>query len=491
MAQPGSQTSAFPQPRAAVEPPGPDGQPPARASAEPLPELIGRLRAGFATGRTRPLEWRLAQLESLGRLLVEHEHDFVTALRHDLGKPPFETWAAELRVVGREIEELRRHLRKWARPERQKVPWILRPGSAHIVREPLGLVLVIAPWNYPVQLLLAPVAAAIAAGNAVVCKPSEVSSATSATLAQLLPRFLDPDVFAVVEGGVAETTALLDQRWDHIMFTGNGTVGRIVAAAAAKHLTPVTLELGGKSPAIVDRDSNIKLAASRIAFSKFLNSGQTCVASDHVFVHADVEEQLVAALRKEIRSRYGKEPRRSEDYGRVVNTGHTERIKGLLDAGGFEVAHGGEVDVDSRYVAPTVLRGVASDAAVMGEEIFGPVLPVLTFEDISEPIAAINAGDKPLALYLFTSSEETVRRVLEGTSSGGVCVNDAITHLLVPGLPFGGVGESGYGAYHGRTGFDTFSHRRSVLRRPSRSIDPQVLNPPYSRWKNAVVRRTF
>ncbi len=460
-------------------------------SSHDLPALVARLRAGFATGRTRPLAWRLAQLESLGRLLVEREAEFVAALGHDLGKPPFETWAAELRVVGREIDEIRRQLRRWARPERQKVPWILRPGSAHVVREPLGVVLVIAPWNFPVQLLLAPLAAAIAAGNAVVCKPSEVSSATSATLARLLPMYLDQDAFAVVEGGVPETTALLEQRWDHIMFTGNGTVGRIVAAAAAKHLTPVTLELGGKSPAIVDRDANVKLAASRIAFSKFLNSGQTCVAADHVYVHEDVEEKLHAALRKQIVSRYGKQPARSEHFGRVVNTGHTERIKGLLDAGGFDVAHGGEVDVDDRYVAPTVLRGVSADADVMGEEIFGPVLPVLTFTDIAEPIAAINAGDKPLALYLFTSSDDTVQRVLDGTSSGGVCVNDAISHLLVPGLPFGGVGESGHGAYHGRAGFETFSHRRSVLRRPSRSIDPPLLNPPYSRWKNALLRRVF
>jgi aldehyde dehydrogenase (NAD+) len=480
-----SQLTAQPHPS---DPP-PD--PSADLFAEPLSELLPRLRAGFATGRSRSLDWRLGQLDALRRLLDEREDEFVAALGHDLGKPPFETWAAELRVVSREIHDIRRNLRRWVRPERQKVPLILRPGRASIVSEPLGLVLVIAPWNFPVQLLLAPLAAAIAAGNAVVCKPSEVSSATSATLARLLPQYLDPDLVAVVEGGVPETTALLEQRWDHILYTGNGTVGRIVAAAAAKHLTPVTLELGGKSPAIVDRDANVKLAASRIAFSKFLNSGQTCVASDHVYVHSEVADRFLAALRKEILSRYGKAPAESRHYGRVVTRAHTERIKGLLDAGGFDVAHGGEVDVDQRYVAPTVLTGVAADAEVMGEEIFGPVLPVLTFDDIAEPIAAINDGDKPLALYLFTSSDDTVRRVLDGTSSGGVCVNDAITHLLVPGLPFGGVGESGYGAYHGKAGFDTFSHRRSVLRRPSRGIDPPLLNPPYSRWKTVLTRKVF
>jgi aldehyde dehydrogenase (NAD+) len=275
------------------------------------------------------------------------------------------------------------------------------------------------------------------------------------------------------------------------MFTGNGTVGRIVAAAAAKHLTPVTLELGGKSPVIVDRDANVKLAAGRIAFARFMNAGQTCVAADHVYVHADVADALMDALRAEIVARFGAKPEESPDYGRMVNAGHAQRVKALLDAGGFAVAHGGEVDVEGRYVAPTLLHPVDPGSAVMAEEIFGPVLPVLTFEDLAEPIAAIAAGDKPLAMYVFTSSEETVQRVLDGTSSGGVCVNDAISHLLAPSLPFGGVGESGYGAYHGKWGFDTFSHRRPVLRRPSSAIDPPMLRPPYTRWKRAVTRRIF
>ncbi len=467
--------------------------PPAPADpASPRPDdAVERLRRTFRSGRTRPLAWRLAQLDGLERLVTEREDELVAALRHDLGKPPFESWAAELRFVVRELDELRRNLPSWMRPERQKVPWLLRPGKATVVREPAGVVLVIAPWNYPVQLLLAPLAAALAAGNAVVCKPSEVATRSSAVLARFLPEYLDPDAVAVVEGGVTETTALLEQRFDHILYTGNGTVGRIVAEAAARHLTPVTLELGGKSPAIVDRDANVKLAASRIAFARFMNSGQTCVAADHVYVHRDVERKLLDALRKEIVSRFGKDPQQSEHFGRMVNTGHTARVKAMLDAGGFEVAHGGRVDVDARYVEPTVLRGVAPDAAVMDEEIFGPVLPVLTFEDLDEPLARIADGDKPLALYLFTSSQATVQRVLAETSSGGLCVNDAVSHLLVPGLPFGGVGESGYGAYHGRWGFDTFSHRRAVLTRPSWTSDPSVLKPPYKRWKQAVVRRIF
>jgi aldehyde dehydrogenase (NAD+) len=353
------------------------------------------------------------------------------------------------------------------------------------------VVLVIAPWNYPVQLLVGPLAAALAAGNAVVCKPSEVAPATSAALARLLPEYLDASAVAVVEGGVEETTALLEQRWDHIFYTGNGVVGRVVAAAAAKHLTPVTLELGGKSPVIVAEDANIGLAASRVAFAKFLNAGQTCVSADHVYVHRSVEEEFLDALRREIDKRYAGRPRDSADFGRIVNQRHTQRIKDLLDAGGYDVVCGGGVDVEARYVAPTVLRGVACDAAVMREEIFGPVLPVLAYVDLAEVTSAINAGDKPLAMYLFTGSDDVVDEVLATTSSGGMCVNEAMSHLMVPGLPFGGVGESGYGAYHGKWGFEAFSHRRAVYRRPSWFVDSPMLNPPYTRWKRALVRKVF
>ncbi len=463
------------------------------SGVSPAPgELLGAGGGALYTrGRRRPLMGRARQVAALGRLLVERESELVAALGEDLGRAPFEAWAADLRVTGREIEELQRHLATWVEPQRVKLPLLMRPGTAEIVPEPLGVVLVIAPWNYPVQLLLGPLAAALAAGNAVVCKPSEVAPATSAALARILPDYLDHDAVAVVEGGVAETTVLLEQRWDHILYTGNGTVGRIVAAAAARHLTPVTLELGGKSPVIVARDANLKLAASRVAFAKFLNAGQTCVAADHVYVHRDVEGQFLEALTNEIRKRYGSDPRASKDFGRIVSSRHAQRLEGLLNRGGHQVVCGGEVDVEGKYVAPTVLRGVTRDSAVMSEEIFGPVLPVLTFEDLSEVTDAINAGDKPLALYLFTGSETTIDQVVSTTSSGGLCVNDAISHLLVPSLPFGGVGESGYGSYHGRWGFDTFSHRKGVLRRPSWLVDPPLLNAPYPRWKRILTRRVF
>ncbi|HET7350205.1 MAG TPA: aldehyde dehydrogenase family protein [Marmoricola sp.] len=457
--------------------------------ADAAAALVARLRASYSSGRTRTLAWRRRQLAGLKRMLDEREDEFVTALVEDLGRPPFEAWAADLATTVREIDDAQKHLGSWMAPERRKVPAILRPGRAQIVREPLGVVLVIAPWNYPVQLLAAPMTAALAAGNAVVCKPSEVAPATSAAFARFLPEYLDSSAVAVVEGGVPETTALLEQQWDHVFYTGNGTVGRIVAAAAARNLTPVTLELGGKSPFVVARDANIELAASRVAFARFLNAGQTCVAADHVWVHREVEQEFLDALQAELRKRYGRSPRSSKDFGRMVSTGHTERVKRLLDAGDAEVVCGGEVDVEERYVAPTVLRGVTPDSAVMGEEIFGPVLPVLTFDDLGEVVDAINAGDKPLAIYLFTASDETVDRMLGSTSSGGVCVNDAMSHLLAPSLPFGGVGESGYGAYHGRWGFETFSHRKSVYRRPAWNWDPGILNPPYTRWKKALVKR--
>jgi aldehyde dehydrogenase (NAD+) len=460
-------------------------------SAGDAEQLLARLRATYATGRTRTLAWRQAQLAALRRMLVECEPELVAALGEDLGRAPFEAWAADLRATARDIQDLQKHLDAWVRPERTKVPWLFRPASAHVIHEPLGVVMVIAPWNYPVQLLVGPLAAALAAGNAVVCKPSELAPATSGVLARILPQYLDAEAVAVVEGGIPETTALLDQRWDHILYTGNGTVGRIVATAAAKHLTPVTLELGGKSPTIVARDANLKMAASRVAFSKFLNAGQTCVATDHVFVHREVEQEFLDAVTKEIEKRYGRSPRTSRDFGRMINSGHTERVKGLLDKGDHDLVCGGEVDVAAKYVAPTVLRNVTRDSAVMGEEIFGPVLPVLTFEDITEVTDAINAGDKPLALYLFTNSDETVEQVLHSTSSGGVCVNDVMMHLLVSGLPFGGVGESGYGSYHGRWGFETFSHRKAVFRRPGWVADPPLLNPPYGRWKQKLVRRVF
>jgi aldehyde dehydrogenase (NAD+) len=366
------------------------------------------------------------------------------------------------------------------------LPLAQQPGRATVHREPYGVVLVIAPWNYPIHLLLLPMVGAIAAGNAVVGKPSEVAARTSATLARLVPEYLDPEAVAAVEGGVAETQALLAERFDYVFYTGNGRVGRIVMAAAAEHLIPVTLELGGKSPVIVDESANIEVAARRIAFGKFLNAGQTCVAPDYALVTRTREAELVQQLGRAIREFYGPDPAASPDYARIVNDAHFRRLEQLL--AGTTPAIGGETNAAGRYVAPTVLRDVSPEAPVMADEIFGPILPVLTVTDVDEAIRFVNDRDRPLALYVFAESAAVQQRVLERTSSGGVCVNATVLHVAVPTLPFGGVGASGMGAYHGKTSFDTFSHRKSVLDRPTR-IDPKLAYPPYTKVKERLVRR--
>lgn len=451
-----------------------------------VPDLAARLRDSFAAGRTRPLAWRLGQLERLRALLAENGDALVRALEQDLRKPDPEGWATDVGFTIGEIDLARKQLRAWAKPQRVATPLSLQPARSWVVSEPLGVVLVIAPWNYPVQLALAPLAAAIAAGNCAVVKPSEVTPHVSAQLAALLPRYLDPECYALVEGGVAETQALLAERWDHIFYTGNGRVGRIVMAAAAKHLTPVTLELGGKSPCLVDDGVDLALTARRIAWAKFLNCGQTCVAPDYVLVSAAREQELVEQLVRAVRAFYGDDPQRSPDLARIVDERHVERLAKLLESGTPVI--GGTVDRADRYVAPTILRDVAPDAPVMQEEIFGPILPVLPVRDMDEAIAFVNARPKPLALYVFTDRPAVEAAVLERTSAGGVTVNAAIWHLGNPNLPLGGVGESGMGAYHGRHGFDAMSHRKSVLKK-GWWPDPSIGYPPYTKLKKALIKR--
>ena len=452
---------------------------------------VARLRRTFEGGGTRDLGWRRAQLDGLLRMFADHEVEFLDALAADLGRPRFEGWLADVQATVREVKELRRNLARWTAERRVRPPWQLLAAKPRIMREPLGVVLIIAPWNYPVHLLVTPLAAALAAGNAAVVKPSELAPAVSAVLAELLPAYLDAEAVAVVEGGVAETSTLLQERFDHIFYTGNGRVGRIVAEAAARHLTPVTLELGGKCPVIVDAGANLRVAARRVVWGKFINAGQTCVAPDYVLVAESVHDELVDEMVRAVQAHRGADPRHSESFGRIVNESHARRLQALLDQGGYgTIAFGGTVDVAARYVAPTILAKVERHAAVMGEEIFGPILPVVPVDDTEEAIRHVNAGEKPLALYVFASSDAVVKRVLQTTSSGGACVNDVMTHLLVPGLPFGGVGASGYGDYHGRWGVETFSHRRSVLERPT-WFEMPVLYPPYSAAKERIVRRLF
>lgn len=451
-----------------------------------IPQTVASLRATFDSGRTKPLSWRLAQLAGLRRMLTERAAEFEDALLEDLAKNPTESQIAELGFVVGEIDHMRRNLRKWLRPRRVAVPGALLPAKAQVVLEPVGVVLVIAPWNYPVQLLLAPVVGALAAGNAVVLKPSELAPATSAAMARLVPQYLDPAAVAVVEGGVEETTALLAQRWDHIFFTGNGRVGRIVAAAAAEHLTPVTLELGGKSPVYVDDSADLAAAARRIAWGKFMNAGQTCVAPDYILATKAVSERLAAELGNAVRALYGDDPSDSPDYGRIVNDRQFERLAGLLGSG--TTAVGGRSEAASRYLAPTVLVDVPRDSAVMGEEIFGPVLPIVAVDGLDDAIAFIRSGDKPLALYVFSERRDVRRRILTETSSGAVGFGVPAAHLAVGGLPFGGVGESGSGAYHGRRSLETFSHEKAVLTKALAPDTLQLIYPPYTEAKDRFAR---
>lgn len=432
---------------------------------EQAADTVARLRGTFRTGRTKSVEWRKEQLGRLRAVLTEHGDDLAAALHADLGKSATEAHRTEIDFTVREIDHTLEHLDEWLRPEPAPVPAHLgADATAWTQYDPLGVVLVIAPWNYPAQLLLAPMVGALASGNAVVAKPSELAPATSAALAELIPAYLDTDAVAVVEGGIPETTALLAQRFDHIFYTGNGTVGRIVMRAAAEHLTPVTLELGGKSPAFVDRDADLGVVADRLARGKFLNAGQTCVAPDYVLTDPETAPALEAALVHAVEGIFGSDPAASPEYGRIINERHFDRLSGLLDSG--RVAVGGGSDRADKYIAPTMLADVAPDAPVMREEIFGPILPIVTVPGLDAAVDFINDRDKPLALYVFTDSDTTRDRIAAETSSGGLGHGLPLAHLTVSDLPFGGVGESGMGNYHGRYSLDTFSHRKAVLSKP-------------------------
>ena len=454
-------------------------------AASAIPETLRRLRATFATGKTHPLEWRLQQLSELARMMREHEEEFADALKADLGKSRFEAVLTEMSFVESEARYALKHLRRWVRPKRVRTPLMALPGRSCIQPEPKGVVLVIAPWNYPLSMVCAPLVGAIAAGNCAVVKPSEITSHTSAAVARVLPRYLDADAFAVVEGGVPETTELLEHPFDHILYTGNEHVARIVMAAAARHLTPVTLELGGKSPCIIDEDADLEVAASRIAWGKFINAGQTCVAPDHVLVHKAVAARFVDVLAAKIQAFYGADPRQSPDFGRIASERHTARFANLL--AGQKVHTGGQVDVGNRYVAPTIVLDPDPASELMREEIFGPVLPVITVDEMHHAVSFVAARPKPLALYLFTKSRALEATVLKRLSAGSVCVNDAVIFMVSPELPFGGIGASGMGRYTGWYGFETFSHMKPVMKRGFR-LDAPMRYPPYDDFKQKLMR---
>lgn len=438
-------------------------------------DIIRKQRDFFKTGKTKDVAFRIEQLKTLKQAVVEHQTAIMEALRADLNKPEFEAYATEV-VVIREIDYCLKHIKSWTKPKKAATPIEQLPAFARIYPEPLGVVLIIGPWNYPFQLIISPLVGAIAAGNCAILKPSEIASHTSNVLADIIQKHFDPAYIAVIEGGVETSQQLLAEKFDHIFFTGGTAIGKIVMEAAAKHLTPVTLELGGKSPCIVDADINIEHTARRITWGKFINAGQTCIAPDYLLVDKTIKQDLLDSIQKCIREFYGDEPVSSPDYGRISNKKHFSRLAEFLKDG--EIIIGGETNPDECYIAPTVIDRVSLEDPVMQEEIFGPILPVIGYSDVTEAIAIINERPKPLALYLFSRNKNLQERVCWETSSGGVCINDTVMQVAVSSLPFGGVGDSGIGSYHGKASFDTFSHYKSVLNRSFR-LDPKWRYAPY------------
>ena len=422
--------------------------------------IIQTQRDFFQTGKTKDVNFRIEQLKNLKQAIIEHEQSIVEALQADLHKPEVETYLTEISVI-KDIDYAIKHLQNWSKPQKAAVSWDFFSYSAKIYPEPLGVVLIIGPWNYPFQLIISPLIGAIAAGNCAIIKPSEIASHTSDVIAKIIAKHFDPAYLAVVEGGVEASQKLLAEKFDHIFFTGGTAVGKIIMAAAAKYLTPVTLELGGKSPCIVDTDINLEHTVRRITWGKFINAGQTCIAPDYLLVNKTIKKDLIDGLEKSLKEFYGENPASSPDYARIISQKHFERLVSFLKDG--EVVIGGENQPSERYIAPTLIDNVSLEDSVMQEEIFGPILPIIEYTDIAEAIALINSRPKPLALYLFSQDKNLQKRVLQETSSGGVCINDTVMQVGVSSLPFGGVGDSGIGNYHGKASFDTFSHKKSVL----------------------------
>ena len=449
--------------------------PPAAAH---LPDAAA-MRAPVERGETRPLRWRLQQLDRLETLLREHEPAVLEALAADLGKHPLEA-TFEIVAIRQEIALTRKRLRRWMAPRPVALDLALQPCRAWVERQPLGCVLIIGPWNYPFQLSLHPLVSALAAGNSAVVKPSEHAPRTAALIAELLNNAFPPEIVRVVLGDAAAASQLLEQRFDHVFFTGGGRVGSLVMKACAHHLTPVTLELGGKSPVIVLGDTDVATTARRVAWGKGLNAGQTCIGPDHLLVEASVREPLVAAIATELERFYGADPLRSPDLGSIVNDAQFRRLEGLLEGARQrgQVLVGGRSDAASRRIEPTLLAVDSLDDPLMQEELFGPLLPVLTIDGLDDALEQIRRRPRPLALYLFSRSSTAQRRVLEASSSGSVVFNDVVVQGAAAALPFGGVGPSGMGSYHGEAGFRTFSHERSVVSRPFR-LDLPFRYPPY------------
>lgn len=452
--------------------------------------LNTQAREAFKSGRTRPLQWRLQQLDAVAALFSERDAEINHALQEDLGKCAFEAFCTETGLVLNSCKLMRDNLKKWMKPQKVSFPLPVQPASGAIIAEPFGVVLIFSSWNFPINLAFEPLIGAIAAGNAVVLKLSEVAPAVSMLLAKLIPLYLDKHAIKVVEGGIPESEALLKQKWDKIFYTGNTQVGKVVMTAAAKHLTPVTLELGGKCPTILDSRVNFEVAARRIASGKWgVNCGQACLAPDYILVEDKDAQRLIKVLATTLKEFYGTDLEKCPDLTRIVNPRHFSRLKNYLEdlSTAKTVVYGGQCNDKTLFIEPTILLNPPLDSAVMTEEIFGPILLIVTVQTMSDAIDFVNSREKPLALYLFTNDENLKNRVLNETSTGSLLVNDTIIHFGLSMMPFGGIGDSGMGAYHGKYSFDNFSHMKPVMYRAMWG-DVAARYPPYIPMKQSILR---
>lgn len=447
-------------------------------SAISYKELVELQRNYFNSGVTRSIDFRIEQLRKLKNVIQKYEKDIVTALNKDLGKHEFEAYASEILFLYNEIDYAIKHIRSWAKPQRVPTSIFHFIGSSYLYKDPYGVVLNISPWNYPIQLAISPVIGAITAGNCCIIKPSEVAAATSALVTKFINDNFEPHFLHVIEGDAKVTSELLKEKFDYIFFTGGTSVGKIVYEAAAKNLTPVTLELGGKSPCIVDKDVNLTISVRRILWGKYMNAGQTCVAPDYIYIHKDIKKQFLDVFQNELNAFYGIDILNNQEYGKIINERHFQRLMKLME--GNKVLLGGKSSATQLKIEPTILEPENPASGVMNEEIFGPLLPLIEFEKKEEVVNYINSKPKPLALYVFSNNIGFQDFILENTSSGGVSINETIMHMTNPNMPFGGVGDSGIGGYHGKFSFDTFTHKKAVMKR-SFLIDAPLRYPPFNK----------
>ncbi|CBZ02991.1 aldehyde dehydrogenase [Clostridium botulinum] len=452
---------------------------------ENIRNILEKQKSFFDKGYTKDINFRIEALKKLKHNIKINENNIFKALKIDLNKSEFETFITEIGIVYDEINGAIKNIKKWSKPKKVKTPITNFLASSYIYNESYGVVLIMSPWNYPFQLIMAPLVGAISAGNCVLLKPSELAIETEKIIVKIIKDTFSDEYIGVITGGIEESTALLKEKFDYIFYTGGINVGKIVMRAAAEHLTPITLELGGKSPCIVDKDANIDLAARRIAWGKFLNAGQTCVAPDYLVVHRNIKEKLISSIENYIVEFFGENTFESEDYPRIINERHFKRLEGYLKEG--KIVSGGNTDINNLYIEPTIIEGINFENKIMEEEIFGPIFPVIEFENIDKVIDIVKNNPKPLALYYFSENKEKQEFIIKNISFGGGCINDTIMHLSTSALPFGGVGSSGIGGYHGRASFDTFSHKKSILKK-SNLIDVKIRYAPFKRKINLAKR---